>query len=71
MVPSVEKRIAFALLVFKIDKLVSVMPTFSASSDMLIFRFASTTSMLTIIGTISPQIVSSFSFLIVIGAFTS
>jgi hypothetical protein len=45
----VDSRIAFALPFFKMEMLAIVMPTFSASSVTLIFRFASMTSMLMII----------------------
>jgi hypothetical protein len=43
---SVESRIAFAFPFFKIEMLAIVMPTLSASSVTLIFRFANMTSML-------------------------
>jgi hypothetical protein len=42
----VDSRIAFALAFFKTEMLAMVMPTFSASSVTLIFRFANITSML-------------------------
>lgn len=58
---NVEKRIAFALPFFKIDKFAIVMPTFSVNSVTLIFRFASITSILIIMATVSPQIIKSFS----------
>jgi hypothetical protein len=45
----VEKRIAFALPVFKIERLAAVIPTFSASSPEDIFLLASITSTFTII----------------------
>jgi hypothetical protein len=45
----VENRIAFALPVFNIDKLASVMSTRSDNSESDIFRFANITSRLTII----------------------
>src|SRR3990167_5532394 len=43
---SVDNRIAFALPFFNIEMLAIVIPTFSASSVTLIFRFANMTSML-------------------------
>ena len=43
---SVDSRIALALPFFKTEILAMVMPTFSASSVTLIFRFASITSIL-------------------------
>jgi len=46
---SVDSRIAFALPFFKTEMLAIVMPTFSASSVTLIFRFASITSILIMI----------------------
>ena len=46
---NVDKRIAFALPFFKTEMLAIVMPTFSASSVTLIFRFANITSMLIMI----------------------
>jgi hypothetical protein len=45
----VENRIAFALPFFKTEMLAMVIPTLSASSVTLIFRFANMTSMLMII----------------------
>ena len=45
----VDSRIAFALPFFKTEMLAIVMPTFSASSVTLIFRFANMTSMLMMI----------------------
>jgi hypothetical protein len=42
---SVDSRIAFALLFFNTEMLAIVIPTFSASSVTLIFRFANMTSM--------------------------
>ena len=45
----VDSRIAFALPFFKTEMLAIVMPTFSASSVTLIFRFANMTSMLIMI----------------------
>lgn len=47
----VESRIAFALPFFNTEMLAIVMPTLSASSVTLIFRFANITSMLIIIAT--------------------
>ena len=47
MASRVEKRIAFAFPVFKIERFAIVIPTFSESSVMLIFRFASITSRFT------------------------
>jgi len=47
---NVDSRIAFALPFFKMEILAIVMPTFSASSVTLIFRLASITSMLMMIG---------------------
>ena len=50
-IPSnVDNRIAFALPFFKTEILAIVMPTFSANSVTLIFRLASITSMLMMIG---------------------
>jgi hypothetical protein len=46
---SVDSRIAFALPFFKTEMLAIVMPTLSASSVTLIFRFANMTSMLMMI----------------------
>jgi hypothetical protein len=62
---SVENLIAFALLVFNIDKLAFVIPTLSARSDKEIFRFAIITSRFTIIAMfLTPiYIVKSFSSL--------
>lgn len=62
----VEKRIAFALLFFIIERLASVIPTFSDNSPRDIFRFANITSRLTTIIKNPPlcQIVRSFSSLI-------
>ena len=59
----VEKRIAFAFPVFNIERFAIVMPTFSESSVMLIFLFASMTSRFTSIdmSTHPFQIVRSFS----------
>ena len=48
----VEKRIALALPVFRIERLEIVIPTFSASSDNDILRFANITSRLTMMGMI-------------------
>ena len=45
----VDKRIALALPFFKIEIFAIMMPTFSASSVTLIFRFANITSMFMII----------------------
>jgi hypothetical protein len=45
----VDSRTAFALPFFKMEMLAIVMPTLSASSVTLIFRFANMTSMLMII----------------------
>jgi hypothetical protein len=45
----VDSRTAFALPFFKMEMLAIVMPTFSASSVTLIFRFANITSMLIMI----------------------
>jgi hypothetical protein len=45
----VEKRIAFALSFFNIERLAIVIPTLSESSVTLIFRLASITSMFIII----------------------
>jgi hypothetical protein len=45
----VDRRIAFALPFFKTEIFAIVMPTFSASSLTLIFRFANMTSMLMMI----------------------
>lgn len=57
----VETLIAFALPVFRIDIFASVMPTFSASSVTLIFRFASITSILNIkVPFISSITIASF-----------
>jgi hypothetical protein len=50
MASNVDNRIALALPFFKIEILAIVMPTFSESSVTLIFRFASMTSMLIMIG---------------------
>src|SRR4029079_5231038 len=55
----VEKRIAFALPVFKIERLDNVKSTLSESSFREIFRFAIITSKFTMIGI--GQIVKSFS----------
>lgn len=49
MASKVDNRIAFALPFFKMEMLARVMPTFSASSVTLIFRFANMTSMLIMI----------------------
>ena len=46
---NVDSRIAFTLPFFKTEMLAIVMPTFSASSVTLIFRFANMTSMLMMI----------------------
>lgn len=46
---NVDSRIAFALPFFKTEMLAIVMPTFSAGSVTLIFRFANMTSMLMMI----------------------
>ena len=45
MAASVERRMALALPFFNIEMLAIVMPTLSASSVTLIFRFANMTSM--------------------------
>ena len=50
MASSVERRIAFIFPVLRIDKFTVVSPMRSASSLDLIFRFASMTSRLTIMG---------------------
>src|SRR5262245_17301477 len=47
----VEKRIAFALPFFRMERFAIVMPTLSESSVTLILRLASITSILTIMGT--------------------
>jgi len=57
---NVEKRMALALPVFRIDRLDMVIPTFSESSVRLIFRLASITSRFTIIAMIYT--VRSWSF---------
>jgi hypothetical protein len=46
---NVDNLIAFALPFFNTEILAMVMPTFSASSVTLIFRFANTTSMFMVI----------------------
>jgi hypothetical protein len=48
---NVDNRIALALPFFNTEMLAIVMPTLSASSVTLIFRFASITSMLMMIAT--------------------
>ena len=58
----VEKRIALALPVLRMDRFCGVMPTASAKSFSRIFRCARTTSRLTIIG-INPTSNSQFLFL--------
>lgn len=50
IVSRVENRIALAFPVFSIERLAVVMPTLSASSLLRIFRFASITSRLMIMG---------------------
>ncbi len=55
MASSVEKRMAFALPVFKIERLDMVTPTSSESSVRLIFRFASITSRFTMIAMLDRQ----------------
>ena len=57
----VDSRIAFALPFFKTEILAIVMPTFSASSVTLIFRFASITSILIMIAMLLCYTVRSFS----------
>ena len=52
----VEKRTAFALPVLRIERFAMVMPTFSESSVMLIFRFASMTSRFTCIAMSTPSL---------------
>ena len=49
MASRVERRMAFALPFFNTEIFAIVMPTFSASSVTLIFRFANMTSMLIMI----------------------
>ena len=49
MASSVEKRMARALPVFRIERLAAVIPTFSASSPEVILRLASITSTFTMI----------------------
>ena len=49
MASKVEKRMALALPVFRMERLAMVMPTFSASSLSCILRLASITSKFTII----------------------
>ncbi len=51
---NVEKRMALALPFLRIERLAIVIPTFSASSVTLIFRFASMTSMFIIIAILVP-----------------
>jgi hypothetical protein len=50
----VDSRTALALPFFKTEMLAIVMPTFSASSVTLIFRFANMTSMLMMIAMVVP-----------------
>jgi hypothetical protein len=52
----VDSRIAFALPFFKTEILAIVMPTFSASSVTLIFRFANMTSMLMMIAIVVTRL---------------
>ena len=58
---SVDSRIALAFPFFKTEMLAIVMPTFSASSVTLIFRFASITSILIMIAMLVGYTVRSFS----------
>ena len=60
----VEKRIAFALPVYKMERFAGVIPIFAANSPEDIFRLASITSRLTIICIVPSYIVKSFSALI-------
>lgn len=62
MAERVEKRTAFALPVFNIERLAWVKPILLASSPELIFLFASITSKFTIIAIVYT--VKSFSFFI-------
>ena len=60
---SVEKRIAFAFPVFRIERLAGVRSIFSASSLSEIFRFAIITSKFTIIGIVQVLIIRCLFFL--------